>query len=593
MNITREQLIQKYKDFFKSKNHKEIPNSSIIPVNDPTVLFTTAGMQPLVTYLQGNTHSLGKRLVNVQRCIRTGDIEGVGDTTHHTFFEMLGNWSLGDYFKKESIQFSFEFLTKILKIDKEKLAVTCFEGDKNAPKDMESAKIWEELGISKDRIVFLPKEDNWWGPAGETGPCGPDTEIFYWSSSKPVSKKFNPENKYWVEIWNNVFMQYQKINEHKFKELEQKNVDTGMGVERMLALLNNYEDNYQTEIFLPIIQEIEKISHKKYRGNEKSMRIIADHIKASVFMIGDETPTYPGNIGQGYVLRRLIRRAIRYGKLLDIEINFTTKIAEKVLEVYQDYKEIQKNRNTILTKLVEEENNFRNTIERGIRQFEKITQEKKNISGAEAFLLFQSYGFPIEMIEEMAKEKTIKIDVREFHKEYNKHQELSRTTSAGTFKSGLSDNSEKTTRLHTATHLLNEALSKVLGPEVAQRGSNITPERTRFDFVFSRKLTNEEVIQIEEIVNKIVNKNLEIKKEEMSPKEAFSSGAKGEFGHKYPERVSVFTVVDKSDKRGYFSREICTGPHVKNTKEVGKIKIIEQSSVSAGVRRIKATIKDN
>ena len=591
MNITREQLIQKYKDFFKSKNHKEIPNSSIIPVNDPTVLFTTAGMQPLVTYLQGNTHSLGKRLVNVQRCIRTGDIEGVGDTTHHTFFEMLGNWSLGDYFKKESIQFSFEFLTKILKIDKEKLAVTCFEGDKNAPKDMESAKIWEELGISKDRIVFLPKEDNWWGPAGETGPCGPDTEIFYWSSSKPVSKKFNPENKYWVEIWNNVFMQYQKINEHKFKELEQKNVDTGMGVERMLALLNNYEDNYQTEIFLPIIQEIEKISHKKYTGNEKSMRLIADHIKASVFMIGDETPTYPGNIGQGYVLRRLIRRSIRYGKLLDIEINFTTKIAEKVLEVYQDYKEIQKNRNTILTKLDEEENKFRNTIERGIRQFEKITQEKKNISGAEAFLLFQSYGFPIEMIEEMAKEKTIKIDVREFHKEYNKHQELSRTTSAGTFKSGLADNSEKTTRLHTATHLLNEALSKVLGPEVAQRGSNITPERTRFDFVFSRKLTNEEVIQIEEIVNKIGNKNLEIKKEEMSPKEAFSSGAKGEFGHKYPDKISVFTAVDKSDKRGYFSREICTGPHVKNTKEVGKIKIIEQSSVSAGVRRIKAIVE--
>ena len=591
MNITREQLIQKYKDFFKSKNHKEIPNSSIIPVNDPTVLFTTAGMQPLVTYLQGNTHSLGKRLVNVQRCIRTGDIEGVGDTTHHTFFEMLGNWSLGDYFKKESIQFSFEFLTKILKIDKEKLAVTCFEGDKNAPKDMESAKIWEELGISKDRIVFLPKEDNWWGPAGETGPCGPDTEIFYWSSSKPVSKKFNPENKYWVEIWNNVFMQYQKINEHKFKELEQKNVDTGMGVERMLALLNNYEDNYQTEIFLPIIQEIEKISHKEYTGNEKSMRIIADHIKASVFMIGDETPTYPGNIGQGYVLRRLIRRSIRYGKLLDIEINFTTKIAEKVLEVYQDYKEIQKNRNTILTKLDEEENKFRNTIERGIRQFEKITQEKKNISGAEAFLLFQSYGFPIEMIEEMAKEKTIKIDVREFHKEYNKHQELSRTTSAGTFKSGLADNSEKTTRLHTATHLLNEALSKVLGPEVAQRGSNITPERTRFDFVFSRKLTNEEVIQIEEIVNKIGNKNLEIKKEEMSPKEAFSSGAKGEFGHKYPDKISVFTAVDKSDKRGYFSKEICTGPHVKNTKEIGKIKIIEQSSVSAGVRRIKAIVE--
>ncbi len=589
--IDRTELIKKYIEFFKSKSHKEIPNSSLIPINDPTVLFTTAGMHPIVSYLSGQKHPLGNRLVSMQRCIRTGDIEEVGDTTHHTFFEMLGNWSLGDYFKKEAIEFSFEFLTKILKISKDNLAVTCFAGDKDAPKDEESANIWLSLGISKDKIAFLSKKDNWWGPAGETGPCGPDTEMFYWSSSEPVPKKFNLEDKRWVEIWNDVFMQYQKTKDNKFTQLKQKNVDTGMGVERTLAILNNKRDNYETELFLPTIKEIEKISHKKYKGNEKSMRIIADHIKASVFMIGDETPTYPSNVGQGYVLRRLIRRAIRYGKLLGIEINFTTKVAEPIFEIYQDYKELQKNRNVILTKLDEEENKFRTTVERGIRQFEKLAKEKKQISGEDAFLLFQSYGFPIEMTEEMAKEKSIKVDSKGFKEAYNKHQELSRTTSSGTFKSGLADHSEKTTRLHTATHMLNEALAQVLGSEVAQRGSNITPERTRFDFNFSRKLTDEEIKKIEDIVNKAVNKCLEMKREEMSPKQAFDSGAKGEFGHKYPEKVSVYTIIDSKDKRGYFSKEICTGPHVKNTKEIGKIKITEQSSVSAGIRRIKAIVQ--
>ena len=588
---TRTELIKKYAEFFKTKAHKEISNSSLIPVNDPTVLFTTAGMHPIVPFLSGQKHPLGKRLVNVQRCIRTGDIEEVGDTTHHTFFEMLGNWSLGDYFKKEAIEFSFEFLTKVLKIPVNKLAFTCFVGDSDAPKDEESAKIWQELGVTNERIAFLPKKDNWWGPAGETGPCGPDTEMFYWRSSEPVPKKFNPEDKRWVEIWNDVFMQYEKTPEGRYVKAKQRNVDTGMGVERMLAILTNKEDNYETEIFWPIIEEIEKISHKKYKGNERAMRIIADHIKATVFMIGDETPTYPSNIGQGYVLRRLIRRAIRYGKILNIETNFTTKIAGKVLEVYPDYKLLQKNRNTILTKLDEEENKFRTTIERGIKQFEKIVQEKKNISGEEAFLLFQSYGFPIEMTEEMAKEKNIKVDSKSFKEAYNKHQELSRTTSAGTFKSGLADHSEKTTRLHTATHMLNEALTQVLGPEVAQRGSNITPERTRFDFNFARKLTDEEIKKIELIVNKIVDRSLEMKREELSLQKAFDSGARGEFGHKYPEKVSVYTVIDSKDKRGYFSREICTGPHVQNTKEVGHIKIKEQSSVSSGIRRIKAIVQ--
>lgn len=588
---TRKKLLEEYIQFFKSKKHKEIPNSSLIPVNDPTVLFTTAGMHPIVPFLSGQKHPLGNRLVNVQRCIRTGDIEEVGDTTHHTFFEMLGNWSLGDYFKKEAIEYSFEFLTKILNIPKDKLAVTCFIGDENAEKDIESEKIWLSLGIPKERIAFLPKKDNWWGPAGTTGPCGPDTEMFYWRSDKQAPKKFNPEDKEWVEIWNDVFMQYEKTKEEKFVPLKQKNVDTGMGLERTLAVLNGKDDNYETEIWMPIIQEIEKISHKKYSEKKKEMRIIADHIKAAVFMIGDETPTYPSNIGQGYVLRRLIRRAIRYGKILNIEINFTTKIAERVLEIYQDYPAIKKSRNIIITKLEEEENKFRITVERGIRQFEKLAQEKKNITGEEAFLLFQSYGFPIEMTEEMAKEKSIKVDSKGFQEAYNKHQELSRTTSTGTFKSGLADHSEKTTRLHTATHMLNEALSQVLGPEVAQRGSNITPERTRFDFNFARKLTDEEIKKIEEIVNKAIDKHLEMKREEMSPKQAFDSGAKGEFGHKYPDKISVFTLVDKSDKRGYFSREICTGPHVKNTKEIGKIKIIEQSAVSAGIRRIKAIVE--
>ncbi|MEK6914935.1 MAG: alanine--tRNA ligase [Nanoarchaeota archaeon] len=586
--INRKELIKKYIDFFKSKGHKEIPNSPLIPVNDPTVLFTTAGMHPLVPYLSGQKHPLGKRLVNVQKCIRTDDIEEVGDTTHHTFFEMLGNWSLGDYFKKEAIEYSFEFLTKILKIPIEKLAISCFKGDDDADKDEESYKVWISLGISKERIAFLPKDNNWWGPAGNTGPCGPDTEMFYYVGKK-IPKAFNPEDKAWVEIWNDVFMQYQKTQECKFPPLKQKNVDTGMGVERTLAVLNNLDDNYLTEVWQPIIKEIERISKKEYQEHKKEMRIIADHIKASTFIIADGI--LPSNTGQGYILRRLIRRAIRYGKLLDIEINFTKEVVEPIFEIYKDYSELNKNKHLIITKLEEEENKFRKTIERGIRQFEKLANEQRNISGKEAFLLFQSFGFPIEMTEEMAKEKSIKVDKKSFQEEYHKHQELSRTTSSGTFKSGLADHSEKTTRLHTTTHLLNEALSRVLGDEVAQRGSNITPERTRFDFTFGRKLTDEEIEKIEKVVNNVVKKGLEVKREEIPYKEAISTGAKGEFGHKYPEIVSVYTAIDKEEKTGYFSREICTGPHVKNTKEIGKIRIIEQSSVSAGVRRIKATIE--
>ncbi len=725
MTITRQDLIKKYIEFFKTKSHKEIPNSSLIPANDPTVLFTTAGMHPLVPYLTGQKHPLGKRLVNIQRCIRTGDIEEVGDETHHTFFEMLGNWSLGDYFKKEAIEMTLEFHTKILKIPLERYAVTCFGGDKRVPQipqDEESKKIWLALGIPKERIAFLEggvfeSQDNWWGPAGNIGPCGPSTEMFFWkNNSKKAPKVFNPKEDNWVEIGNDVLMQYKKdkkvilvdgmyclydekfninkelleitnnFNSHcvlavnkfrgkgealvikhspgqdtnwkafsleekdtkkenpeYFKELlkrlgfvaeeviyfdhdeksvksaksiginsvlykdnkqikkfiednlvgyfpaSQKNIDFGGGLERTLAVLNSLDDNYLSDVWLPIIEKIEKISHKKYGQHKKEMRIIADHIKAAVFIISDGVS--PSNTERGYILRRLIRRAIRYGKLLNIEINFTTQVALPIFEIYQDYKDLQKNRNLILTKLDEEENKFRKTIEKGIRQFEKLAAQKKSISGKDAFLLFQSYGFPIEMTEEMAKEKNIKVNTKEFNDEYKKHQELSRTTSAGKFKSGLADNSEITTRLHTATHLVNEALRRVLGPEVAQRGSNITPERTRFDFAFPRKLTDEEIKKTESLVNQKISQALEMKREEMPLKKAFDSGAQGEFGHKYPEIVSVYTAIDKTDPKGFFSREICTGPHVKNTKEIGHFKIIEQSSVSAGVRRIKAVVE--
>ena len=511
--ITRQQLIKKYISFFKKKGHKEIPSYSLIPSNDPTVLFTTAGMHPLVPYLTGQPHPLGKRLVNVQRCLRTDDIDEVGDTTHHTFFEMLGNWSLGDYWKKEAIEFSFEFLTKELKIPKEKLAVSCFAGDKDASKDTESEKVWLSLGIPKERIAFLGKKENWWGPAGNTGPCGPDTEIFYWNHpNKKAPKAFNPEDKNWVEIGNNVLMQYNKKSEKLYEELKQKNIDFGGGVERTISILNSLDDNYLSPVFLPIIKEIEKISKKKYDSeiNTKSMRIVADHIKAAIMVLADSHQIKPSNVQQGYIIRRLIRRAIRHGFILGIKENFTTKLFDSIHKIYPDYEELKKNKNFILTQLDEEENKFRNTLEKGIAEFEKLTKNKKELSGKETFLLFQSYGFPIEMTEELCVEKGIKMKISDFQKEFEKHQELSRTASAGMFKSGLADNSEKTTKLHTATHLLNEALRQVLGEEVKQRGSNITPERLRFDFNFSRKLSPDEIKKIEKLVNEKIQASLKV-----------------------------------------------------------------------------------
>ncbi|MCK4552834.1 alanine--tRNA ligase [Candidatus Pacearchaeota archaeon] len=598
--MDRKQLIKKYFNFFKSKNHKEIPNTSLIPENDPTTLFISAGMHPIVPYLLGQKHPLGKRLMNAQKCIRTGDIEEVGDSTHHTFFEMIGNWSLGDYFKKEAIEMSFEFLTKHLKIPVQRLAVTCFAGNKDALKDNEAAEAWKSLGIQKERIAFLGKEDNWWGPAGKTGPCGPCTEMFYWSPNKiPAPKKFDPKDERWVEIWNDVLMQYNKDEEGNYNEASQKNIDTGMGVERTVAILNNLEDDYEAEMWKLIIKKIEKLSGKKYKGNKRTMRIIADHIKASVFIIADGITS--SNTEQGYVLRRLIRRAIRYGREIGLR-DFTYKVAEPVFKIYNDYSKLQKNKKHILQELEKEEEKFNLSLEKGMRIFNgwerkikegfrknrkkiKWSKGKYLLKGKEAFLLYQSYGFPLEMTIELAKEKNIKVDEKGFKKELKKHQELSRTATEGRFKSGLADDSEATTKLHTATHLLLAALRKILNDKnILQKGSNITSERLRLDFSFPRKLTNEELQKVEDLVNAQIQRGCEVIREEMTPKQAKEKGATGIFNAKYGEVVSVYTIKN-------CSKEICSGPHVKNTSELGHFKIKKEESSSSGVRRIKAILK--
>lgn len=630
---TRQELIRAYVDFFKSKQHREIPSASLIPENDPTVLFTTAGMQPLKQYFLGERHPLGNRLVNVQKCVRTDDIDEVGDEFHHTFFEMLGNWSLGDaevhgtsdtskskngrhelggYFKEEAIAFTFDFYTKVLGLSKEKLAATCFGGDKRVksiPIDYDSSLVWKKLGIPEERIVFLEggafeSKKNWWGPAGKTGPCGPDTELFYWNSEEKVPKHFDPNDARWIEIGNNVFIQYEKVAEGEYVPLKNKSVDFGGGCERALAILNGTSDNYATPAFASIIREIEKISGKEYSKHKKEFRIVADHLRAAVFIVGDERGVKPGNVGQGYVLRRLIRRAVRFGRVLGIREDFCARIAHAIVENYSDYSELQQNMATILSEIEQEEQKFRKTLEKGLRKFEEIVSLLKaqaphqpsahhpptRISGEDTFLLFQSYGFPIEMTQELAGEKGSEVDVEGFEEAMKNHQNLSRTASAGVFKSGLADDSERTTRLHTATHLLNEALRVVLKDDVRQKGSNITSERLRFDFNFSRKLTDDELKEVEWLINEKIREGLQVTREEMTLEEAFDSGAQGEFGVKYPDVVSVYTVHDKKEKRGWFSREICTGPHVKNTSEIGKFKILKEESVSAGVRRIKATV---
>ncbi len=562
--MNRNKLIEKYLAFFENYNHKLIPNSSLIPENDSSVLFTTAGMHPLVPFLLGHPHTLGKRLVGIQKCIRTGDIQEVGDETHHTFFEMLGNWSLGDYWKKEAIEMSFEFLTKKLGIHKENILVTCFKGDERVKKDEESANIWKSLGVQS--IEFKGRSENWWDSPGITGPCGPDTEMFING----------------VEIWNNVFMQYKKDSKGNYNESNQKNVDTGMGVERTVAILNDLKDNYLTDSFKPIIDKIEKVSDKKYQENLRIFRIIADHIKASVFILGDGI--VPGNSEHGYVLRRLIRRAVKYGREINL-FNFTGKIAEPVFNIYDDYNYLKEKREFILIELDKEEKKFNSTLEKGINVFEKITRDKKEIDPKNSFLLYQSYGFPIEMIEEECKKKGIIFSKKGFEQEVKKHQKLSRTASAGRFKSGLADHSEKTTRLHTAAHLLLAALKKVLkNDSIVQKGSNINPERIRFDFSFPRKVEREELNYIEDLVNEWINKNFHVIREEMTLDKAREKGAAGIFDEKYGDKVSVYTIDE-------VSKELCTGPHVENTKDIGHFKIIKEESSGAGVRRIKAIVE--
>ncbi|MEI6528857.1 MAG: alanine--tRNA ligase [Candidatus Falkowbacteria bacterium] len=600
------ELRQKYLDYFASQNHAVISSASLIPENDPTVLFTTAGMHPLVPYLLGEKHPAGNRLSSAQKCIRTGDIDEVGDLTHHTFFEMMGNWSLGDYFKQEAINYSWEFLTspEWLGLDKNRLAVSVFMGDDDAPFDEEAYNFWKEIfsanSLPLERIAKLPKKNNWWGPAGTTGPCGPDTEIFYWSGDgSKVPMSFNDDNGSWVEIWNNVFMQYNKNAEGKFEALKQKNVDTGLGLERVLAVINGLDDNYKTELFINLINKIEEFSGRKYDSDKettRAMRIIADHLKAATFIIGDSHGTTPSNTDQGYVVRRLIRRAIRYGKQIGINKElWTAEICRVAIHDYkQIYSELEKNQEFIISNINKEEEKFSKTLEKGLLEFKKL--ENKNISGVEAFNLYQSYGFPLEMTEELAQENGAKVDRVSFEEELKKHQDLSRTASAGKFKGGLADSGEETTKLHTAAHLLLASLRKVLGDHVVQKGSNITPDRLRLDFSHPEKMTPEQLSTVEDLVNGAITSNYKVVCEELSLEDAKKRGAMGVFDSKYGEKVKVYTVssvsADGSPKiEEAFSQEICGGPHVEATGNMGHFKIQKEEASSSGVRRIKAVLE--
>lgn len=576
-----------YIDFFVSKGHKWIPSAPVVPENDPSVLFNTAGMQPLIPYLTGEPHPYGTRLCDYQKCIRTNDLDSIGDKTHHTFFEMLGNWSLGDYFKEESINYSFEFLTKVLNIPVNKLAVTVFEGDENIPRDDVSANVWKSLGISEDRIAYLDASNNFW-IAGTSGPCGGDTEIFYWRSNDEVPAKFNPEDDRWVEIWNNVFMQYYKDENGNVTELPKKNVDTGMGLERVAAVLEGVDDNYMSSVWKDVIELIEKISNLPYKNNEEAMRIIADHLRTAVFISADPAGIKPSNTDQGYILRRLIRRTIRYAKKINIDINsdWEQQIANLIMDKYEKYyNEIKENRNIVLEVLKNEKIKFNRTLEKGLREFEKMTSNLNDELNKDlAFKLYDTYGFPIELTVELANESNIKVDVEGFKEKFKAHQELSRTSSSGKFKGGLCGNSEVETKYHTATHLLNAALKVVVNKDIHQRGSNITEERMRFDFNCDHKLTDEEKQQVEELVNKWISEGLEVKKEEMSKEEAIKSGAECMFIEKYPDIVTVYSIGD-------ISKELCGGPHVNNTNELGCFKIKKEEASSAGIRRIKAVLE--
>lgn len=571
-------------NFFISKGHKQIPSAPVVPENDPSVLFNTAGMQPLIPYLMGEPHPYGTRLCDYQKCIRTNDLDSIGDTTHHTFFEMLGNWSLGDYFKDESIAWSFEFLTEYLNIPVERLAVTVFAGNELIPFDEVSYNKWLSLGIKKERIARTV-EDNFW-IAGASGPCGPDTEIFYFRSNDEIPENFDPEDERWVEIWNNVFMQYFKDEDGNVTELPKKNVDTGMGVERVTAILEGVNDNYKSSIWNDVIDLISNISNLPYEGNEESMRIIADHIRTAVFISADPAGIKPSNTDQGYILRRLIRRAIRHAKKLNIDINsnWEEQIAKLLISKYKKYySEIGCNETVVLEVLKNEKEKFNRTLEKGLREFAKVSN--KDIDGDVAFHLYDTYGFPIELTEELAHDAGINVDVKGFQEKFKAHQELSRTASAGKFKGGLAGNSEIETKYHTATHLLNAALKVVVGHDVHQKGSNITDERMRFDFSCDHKLSDEEKQKTEDLVNEWINEGLDVRVQEMKKEDAIKSGAECMFIEKYPDIVTVYSIGD-------VSKELCGGPHVKNTSELGHFKIKKEEASSAGVRRIKAILEE-
>ena len=573
-----------YINFFISKGHKQIPSAPVVPENDPSVLFNTAGMQPLIPYLMGQPHPYGTRLCDYQKCIRTNDLDEVGDVTHHTFFEMLGNWSLGDYFKDESIEWSFEFLTKHLSIPVERLAVTVFAGNDDIPFDEVSYNKWLSLGLNEKKIAKTV-EDNFW-IAGETGPCGPDTEIFYFRSADEIPESFDPNDDRWVEIWNNVFMQYHKNADGIVTELPAKNVDTGMGVERTTAILEGVNDNYLSSIWKDVIDLISEISSLPYEGNESSMRIIADHLRTAVFISADPAGIKPSNTDQGYILRRLIRRAIRHAKKLNIDINsdWEQKIATLILDKYKGYyAELGQNYNLVLEILNNEKIKFNRTLEKGLREFAKVTRNNEDIDGVTAFHLFDTYGFPIELTVELAKERGLKVDENGFNDKFKEHQEKSRTASAGKFKGGLGGNGEIETRYHTATHLLNAALKIVVDANVHQKGSNITSERMRFDFSCDHKLTDEEKNKTEALVNQWIREAHDVTFTEMTKEEALKTGAECMFIEKYPDVVTVYSI-------GNFSKELCGGPHVKNTSEIGTFKIVKEEASSAGVRRIKAVI---
>ena len=577
-----------YINFFVGKGHVQIPSAPVVPENDPSVLFNTAGMQPLVPYLMGQKHPLGTRLCDYQKCIRTNDLEEIGDKTHHTFFEMLGNWSLGDYFKKEAISWSFEFLTSVLNIPVEKLAVTVFKGDETIPRDEESANTWKSLGIPEERISYLGKDDNFW-IAGEVGPCGPDTEIFYWRSEDEVPVKHDPEDERWVEIWNNVFMQYEKHPDGTITDLPKRNVDTGMGVERTVAILEGVDDNYLTSIWKDVIDKIEEMSNTTYAENAKSIRIIADHIRTAVFIAGDNSGIKPSNTDQGYILRRLIRRMIRHAKKIgiDLESGFERTLALMIIEKYEKYyEELSKNKEVILDVLTNELNKFNKTLEKGLREFEKIVSnlDSKVLNKDLAFKLYDTYGFPLELTVELAEEKGIEVDKEGFNEKFKEHQEKSRAGSEQRFKGGLAGNSEIETKYHTATHLLNAALKQVIDKSIHQRGSNITTERMRFDFNCDHKLTDEEKQRVEDLVNEWIKESIPVTVAEMSKEQAVASGAECMFIEKYPDVVTVYTIGD-------VSKELCGGPHVKNTSELGHFKIKKEEASSAGVRRIKAILE--